>query len=333
MTVSRWRLGRFAVVATVFGTLVVPPAAAAAAAGPPPDPGEVHVAVDYTQRSGSRSRDVTGDGVPDIVARQPGLDNGALWVYPGSGALNGTSTLTARGQIGRGWNIFNWIGVAEVTGDTEDPETKPEMPADVLARRTSDGALLVYPHSGTYNGFNTLQTPVVVGLGWNGMSSIVLADVTGDGFDDIIAYDTADNLWLYPHSRVFNGTSTFTARILVRQGRLGWLYVTEWTNDFPDLATNFIATGDMQDSPHLREVNGTGTWRQASTQISSGQFTGDLLDIMIVADLTADGRDDVVVRGLDGALVVFPFNRINGLGTFGSATVIGAGWHVMDVIT
>jgi hypothetical protein len=319
--------------ATVFGALVVPGPLPVSAAAPVPDPGEVSVAEDYTQRSGSRSRDLTGDGVPDIVARQPGLDNGALWVYPGSGALNGTSTLTPRGQIGRGWNIFNWIGVAEVTGDTEEFETMPEMPADVLARRTSDGALLVYPHSGTYNGFTTLQSPVVVGLGWNSMASIVLADVTGDGFDDIVAYDFADNLWLYPHSRVFNGTSTFNPRILVRQGRLGWLYVTEWSNDFPDLATNYIATGDMQDAPHLREVNGTGTWRQASTQISSGQFTGDLLDIMILADLSGDGRDDVVVRGLDGALVVFPFTRINGLSTFGSSVVIGAGWYVMDIIT
>jgi hypothetical protein len=63
---------------------------------------------------------------------------------------------------------------------------------------------------------------------------------------------------------------------------------------------------------------GLGTWWQQSTLISSGQFTGDLLDIMSLADLT----DDVVVRGLDGSLVVFPFTGVRGLNTFGAPTVI-----------
>lgn len=316
----------------IFGATVVPSLVESVAAAEP-EPERIAVAADYSQRTGSRARDLTGDGLADVVARQPGVDSGALWVYPGTGSVNGMSTLAGRTLIGQGWNIFNWIATAEVTGDTEESETIPEMPADVLARRASDGALLVYPHSGTLNGMSTLGAPVVVGGGWNIMTSIVLADVTGDGFDDILGYDTSDNLWLYPHSRVFNGMSTFGARVLVRQGRLGWLYSTEWTNDFPDLVTNFIATGDMQDASHQRRVDGTGTWRQTSTQISANQFTGDLLDILILADLNADGRDDAVVRGLDGALVIFPFRGVNGLGTFGSPTVIGGGWNVMDMIT
>lgn len=328
----RRRSGRFILAMAIFGAAVVPSVVESAAAAEPA-PERITVASDYTQRTGSRSRDLTGDGIADIVARQPGLDNGALWVYSGSGSINGTSTLTARTQIGQGWNTVNWIATAEITGDTEESETIPEMPADVLARRVSDGALVVYPHSGTFNGLSTLTPPVVIGYGWNIMTSIVLADVTGDGFDDILAYDTSDNLWLYPHSRVFNGTSTFSARVLVRQGRLGWLYSTEWTNDFPDLVTNFVATGDMQDAPHQRRVDGTGTWRQASTQISANQFTGDLLDILILADLSGDGRDDVVVRGLDGSLVVFPFRGVNGLGTFGSPVVINGGWNIIDMIT
>lgn len=332
MIVLRWKVWRVAVVAAVLAVLVVQPGVEVLAA-PSAGSAGAQVMADYTQRSSARSRDLTGDGLPDVLTRQPGIDNGALWVYPNSGALNGTKTLGARVEIGRGWNIFNWVGVAEITGDTQDSETVPEMPADVLARRASDGALLVYPHSGALNGVNTLQAPVVIGTGWNGMHEIVLADVTGDGFDDILAYDLNDDLWLYPHSRVFNGTSTFGARTLVRHGRLGWLLSTEWSNDFPDLATNYIATGDMETAAHTREVAGTSTWYAQSTQISSGQFTGDLLDMMSLNDFTGDGRDDVVVRGLDGALVVFPFTGVRGLATFGAPVVIGAGWGVMDLIT
>jgi hypothetical protein len=326
-------MGRFAVVAAVFGALAGPPAVAPAAAAAVPDADWASVALASSQNSGSRSRDMTGDGVADIVARQPGWDDGALWVYPGSGVLNGRSTLTGRAQIGRGWNIFNWIGVAEVTGDTEETETIPEMPGDVLARRATDGALLVYPHSGTYNGFNTLQSPVVIGTGWNIMHSIVLADLTGDGFDDIVAYDTSDNTWLYPHSRVFNGTSTFGARILVREGRIGWLYATEWSNDFPDLVGLYFATGAMYASPHRRKVNGTGTWGLEATELSRDQFTNPLVDLVILTDLTGDGRDDLVVRQLDGVLRGHAFNQVSEINAFGPSVVIGDGWHVMDMIT
>jgi hypothetical protein len=333
LIVLRWRRPRIAVAAIVLGTLMTQPTVAAVAE-PSTHAGGPRVMADYTQRSSARSRDLSGDGVPDVLTRQPGLDNGALWLYPGTGTLNGTHTLGTRVEIGRGWNIYNWIGVAEITGDTQDPETVPEMPADVLARRASDGALLVYPHSGKLNGLSTLQAPVVIGSSWNNIYEFVLADVNGDGFDDILAYDYNDDLWLYPHSRVFNGKSTFGARTLVRHGRLGWLLSTEWSNDFPDLATNYIATGDMETSVHSREVAGTGTWLAQSTQISSGQFTGDLLDMMFLNDITGDGRDDVVVRGLDGALVAFPFTGVRGLATFGTPVVIGSsGWGVMDLLT
>ncbi|RJQ81553.1 hypothetical protein D5S17_04975 [Pseudonocardiaceae bacterium YIM PH 21723] len=287
---------------------------------------ESGAAADYAQRSGSRSQDLTGDGAVDVLTREPGVDDGALWLYPGSGKLQGRQTLGQRTQIGRGWNGFNWIGVAEITGD-------PKGHADVLARRASDGALLVYPHSGTVNGLNTLGEPVLLGTGWNELYEIVLADVTGDGNADILGYDLQDNLWLYPHSGTFQGTATFGERTLVRQGRLGWLYATPWSTDRPDLVTNFVATGDMVASAHSGAVDGTNTWSPSSTTLARGKFTGDLLDILSLADLNGDGRDDVLVRGKDGSLVVFPFTGVAEGNSFGRATVIGSGWGGVDLLT
>jgi peptidoglycan-N-acetylglucosamine deacetylase len=47
--------------------------------------------------------DLTGDGHPDLVARETAT--GALWLYPG----NGRGGLTTRTQIGRGWNVMDPI--------------------------------------------------------------------------------------------------------------------------------------------------------------------------------------------------------------------------------
>ncbi|WP_290052608.1 FG-GAP repeat domain-containing protein [Amycolatopsis solani] len=102
----RWKTWRIGVVVTVFAAVAIQPGAAVAASPAPREPAST-AAADYTQRSSARSRDLTGDGLPDILTRQPGLDSGALWGYPNSGTLNGTKTLAPRVEIGRGWNIYN----------------------------------------------------------------------------------------------------------------------------------------------------------------------------------------------------------------------------------
>ncbi|MBB4910567.1 VCBS repeat-containing protein [Actinophytocola algeriensis] len=287
---------------------------------------------DNIQRSTSRSRDVTGDAWPDIVAREPGINSGTLWVYRHTGSFSGTSTFAGRVLVGTGWNGHNWIGVAEVTGDTQDPELTPEAPADLLARRASDGALLVYPHSGTFNGTSTWRSPVLIGQGWNGFSELILADVTADGFDDILAYD-GSNLWAYPHSRTFNGVNTFLPRVHVRSGSIGWLLATEWHRDTPDLISNSFATGTMTVARHLRDFDGTNTWAGTSTDVAAGLFTGSFINLLSLSDLNGNGTDDVIVRSKSGTLIAYPFMGVNGLNSFGEPATLGTGWQIMDLVT
>ena len=287
---------------------------------------------DNIQRSSSRARDVTGDGWPDLVAREPGVNNGALWVYRHTGQLNGTLTFATRVLVGTSWNNHNWIGVAELTGDVLDPDTAPEPPADILARRASDGALMLYPHSGTFNGTSTYQTPVVVGTGWNIYSEMTLADVTADGFDDIIAYD-GTRIWVYEHTRTFNGGYTFKTRVQARTGSVGWLLATEWHRDTPDLITNYFATGDMVVSRHLRDSQTTTPWSTSSTQVAAGLFTGSFVNLLALCDINGNGTDDIIVRSKSGTLIAYPFTGVNGLNTFGEPMTIGNGWQIMDLIT
>ncbi|MFG1811241.1 trypsin-like serine protease [Streptomyces sp. NPDC049040] len=98
--------------------------------------------------------DLTGDGRPDLVARD---SSGTLWLYKGTG--KGSAVWAARTKIGAGWNIYNaFAAVGDVNGDGH---------ADLLARDTT-GTLWLY--KGTGSATAPYATRVQIGPGWTGYS-------------------------------------------------------------------------------------------------------------------------------------------------------------------
>jgi hypothetical protein len=103
--------------------------------------------------------DFSGDGKPDVLARQP---DGTLLMYRGNGA-GGWATGAAE-VIGGGWQGFTALTAGDFSGDR-----KP----DVLARR-ADGALVMYRGNSAGGWITGSAEPI--GTGWTPLRAITVAD-------------------------------------------------------------------------------------------------------------------------------------------------------------
>lgn len=95
--------------------------------------------------------DVTGDGIPDIYARD---GSGTLWLYPG----NGLGGFGRRSLVGHNWQVMTAIAGPEVPTNATEPE---------LLARDRSGVMRRYQ---VVNGRLTGRWDL--GHGWNGMSII-----------------------------------------------------------------------------------------------------------------------------------------------------------------
>ncbi|MFD2007283.1 N-acetylmuramoyl-L-alanine amidase [Streptomyces narbonensis] len=101
--------------------------------------------------------DMTGDGKPDLIARDT---TGVLWLYKNTGGS--PNPYATRGRVGGGWSVYNlMVGPGDL-----DKDGKP----DLIARDAS-GVLWFYKNQGGYpNPYAPMQR---VGGGWSAYNLIV----------------------------------------------------------------------------------------------------------------------------------------------------------------
>ncbi|MEU7903656.1 FG-GAP-like repeat-containing protein [Actinoplanes sp. NPDC049118] len=266
---------------------------------------------------------VTGDSFADLVAR---TTDGSLLLYANNFIRDDGVPYSANRQIGSGWNNFDQLVNADVTGDGY---------TDLVGRKT-DGTLWLYPNNierdngVPYSSSSARQ----IGSGWNNFNTIIGADVTGDGFTDLVARKADGTLWLYANNIVRDNGVPYSAGRQIGSGWGGFTAIlgADVTGDgFTDLVVRKADGTLWLYSNNIVRDNGVPYSSTSLRQIGSGWSTIDVT----AADVTGDGYTDLVGRKTDGTLWLYPNNieRDNGVPYSSSdARQIGNGWNNFNTI-
>nr|WP_281449650.1 VCBS repeat-containing protein [Paenarthrobacter nitroguajacolicus] len=198
--------------------------------------------------------------------------------------------------------------------------------------RTTDGRLILYPRTYTYYKgacegacpayWGTWDEPRQVGEGWN-IFDIVFSpgDFDGDGFNDLLARNSAGQLFLYPG----DGDGGW---LPARQVGSGWNIFDSIVGpgDFNGDGTNDVLARDAAGDLFLYPGDGEGGWLAPST-VGWGWQVMD--KIITGGDMNGDGAVEVFARNSEGSLSIY---RADGEGGWDSSAVISGGWDTFTDI-
>jgi stage II sporulation protein D len=178
------------------------------------------------------------DAISDVLVQDSG---GNLYLRRG----NGNGTFASPVRIGSGWQINDLVlPVGDFDGDGF---------SDLLARRASGGALILYAGNGV-GGFRTWRQ---VGGGWEIFSAVLgPGDFDGDGNVDVLARAKDGLLHLYPG----NGSGGWKPRRTIGSGWQGFTALTALGDFDGDGAADVLAR-TSGGTLYLYPGNGAGGWK------------------------------------------------------------------------
>jgi hypothetical protein len=251
-----------------------------------------------------RVNQINRDGYADLVGVAA---NGELFGYH-NGSLVNTDHVPFASETWRvtnsDWSDAKQIATGDVTGDGY---------ADLVAAR-ADGSLVVYANGIELNadGIPFIGQTWSYPGSWNTMRQLAVADVTGDGYADIVAVDASGALVVYANGLKVNGTP-FTAETYHIGGNWSAVKQLALTDVNRDGYADIVAVdgngqlfgynnGSLVNANHVPFAG--ETWRitgsnwSGVTQLTAGEFSGD-------------GYGDLVAVEADGSLSVYANNILN----------------------
>ncbi|MFF2522662.1 FG-GAP repeat domain-containing protein [Streptomyces liangshanensis] len=145
--------------------------------------------------------DISGDGLPDLIARN--ASTGAVYLYKGTSA----GKLSARVRLYANWKTYKKIvGTGDLNGDGI---------GDLIIQDKSNN---LYRYAGKGNG--TFAAAVKVFTDWGGSYNTIVGpgDLNHDGKADLVSRDTAGVLW----RNYGDGKGSFGARTKIATGWGGY---------------------------------------------------------------------------------------------------------------
>ncbi|MFE2011324.1 FG-GAP-like repeat-containing protein [Streptomyces sp. NPDC059491] len=216
---------------------------------------------------------------------------------------------------------------------------RPVLPRHGLLARTTTGTLFDY--SGTGLAAAPLTGPYRIGAGWQGYNALTglspnkqgpyywaatKPSALTRGLGDLVARDATGVLWYY--DRQLGYESTFATRVKVSAGWNIYDRITGAGDLNRDGLMDLVA---RDKAGMLWHYQGTGslTGARFTTRVRVGAGWGVYDRLAGGADLTGDGRADLLARDKAGVLWLY---RGTGSGTapYATRTRIGGGWAAYD---
>ncbi|MFI5549211.1 FG-GAP repeat domain-containing protein [Streptomyces sp. NPDC051738] len=148
--------------------------------------------------------DVSGDGRPDLIARQS--STGTVYLYKGTS----DGKLAARVKLYDNWKGYKKIvGVGDITGDGRP---------DLLAQDTAN---TLWRYNGKGDGTFAARVKVFGNWGGNYNAVVGIGDITDDGRPDLVSRDTSGNAW----RNSGDGKGSFGSRVKIATGWSGYKFL------------------------------------------------------------------------------------------------------------
>ncbi|MEV4808183.1 tachylectin-related carbohydrate-binding protein [Nonomuraea sp. NPDC049421] len=133
--------------------------------------------------------DVTGDGFAEAIAVNA---EGRMYQYDNNILINPSGVpYTGGREVGHGWQGFKKLLAADVSGDGS---------ADILGI-SAENDLWYYPNN---RGSNPGGVPFIggmkIGEGWDRFTKVLLGDITGDSYADVLGIEPNGHMFLFPNN-------------------------------------------------------------------------------------------------------------------------------------